>query len=35
LTRLAWLILLPVIVLFIRADNLQRVLFVVGSCHLS
>jgi hypothetical protein len=36
LTRLAWLIPLPVIVLlFIRADNLQRVLFVVGSCHLS
>jgi hypothetical protein len=36
LTRLAALILsLDIASLFIRADNLQRVLFVVGSCHLS
>jgi hypothetical protein len=36
LTKLSPLIPSLVIVsFFIRADNLQRVLFVVGSCHLS
>src|ERR1700674_1959488 len=36
LTRLAGLIpLLDIVSLFIRADNLQRVLFIVGSCHLT
>jgi hypothetical protein len=34
LTRLSLLI-TSLVCFFIRADNLQRVLFVVGSCHLN
>jgi hypothetical protein len=34
LTKLSLLI-TSLVSFFIRADNLQRVLFVVGSCHLN